>query len=554
MTTVELLKTPDPISQNIIEFARNSASVLVVPKSVAKKTLRDFYEANSTRLRHFANDEDLSRETYKIRELNGSTWLQRTQYAISKLFGGISIGSDDYQASITWGATQSRFAVRDDSIGQLVRLDEDNLSASTLAKYFDLYSGLPVEHRPVFIIETHDTGSKINDRTSQVSDDFGFVSLNGKEKLEELIVARAPSQSLPELLEQYSLNSFSPGSRILLDNGNNPIFDGLAFHQKLAAKLIHLRSIANVKGKFSTIGPAKNLSSNLENIAKLESRHNEQKIALATKVFSNLWLLYCMEGPRDLWDNTMAIASSLDDKLMQAHCFRMINTVERHGAFSDQCSRQAAKIFHENELEDFASYCMNNALVGGFYTNKSVAQDFADLAFASSETIDGFLGVALIMNNAGVAHLIEGKYAQSIEWFKRAASQPSTTLHLMTIKINLAIALFLEGENTSDEELLKMARVVTRQIEPEYKYQIANMLMNLQFLAQGRRELEEQIGLLLIGTGLLDDDVVRTNHSTLESLATKLNFIKAETSVGIGRRAEFIERFGFVPIIHHAWL
>ena len=554
MTTADLLITPDPISENIVDFARNSASVLIVPKAVAKKTLNSFYGANAGRLRHFSSDDELSRETYKIRELNGSTWLQRTQYALSKLFGGISLGSDEYQASITWGATQSRFAVRDDSIGQLVRLDEDNLSASTLAKYFDLYSALPAEHRPIFVIEAHDTGSTINERTKQVSEEFGFVSLSGKEKLQELIIARAPAESFPELLEQYSENSFTPGSRVELINGENPIFDGLGFHQELAAKLIHLRSIANVKGKFATIGPAKSLSLSLEDIAKNEVRSNEQQIALATKVFSNLWLLYCMEGPRELWDNTMAIASSLNDPLMQAHCFRMINTVEPHGSFSDQCSRKAAAVFHDNEIHDFASYCMNNAFVGKFYSDESVAKEFSDLAFASNETIEGFLGVALIMNNAGVAHLVDGQHAEAIEWFKRAAAQPSSKLHLLTIKINLAIALFLEGEDTSDAELIKLARSVIRQIEPQYKYQIANMLLNLKLLAQNRKNLREQIGLMLIETGLLDDDVVKKDHSTLGALAARVELLDFDVQPGFGRRADFILRHGFVPIIHHAWL
>lgn len=128
MTTADLIATPDPISENIVDFARSSAHSA---EGSCEEYPENFYGANASRLRHFSNDDELSRETYKIWELDGSKWLQRNQYPLSKLFDGISLGSDGYQANISWGATQSRFAIRYGSIGQLVRLDENNLSPST---------------------------------------------------------------------------------------------------------------------------------------------------------------------------------------------------------------------------------------------------------------------------------------------------------------------------------------------------------------------------------------------------------------------------------------
>lgn len=548
------IETPDDISRALLSRAREEAEILLIPRSLSRKRMSIFYEQNLNRLRHFSSEKELSKELGRVREMNGSTPTERVRYAVGKIFGGIAIGSSDYQMSISVAGNQSRFAVRDDSINQIVRISENEIRADTLGKYFDAYSGLPREQRPVFIIETHDDGSRIDSRIANVSDEFNFARFSPEKTLESHIVQRTPSKSLSELIDQYTNNSFSSPARLTVDELEDDIVLDRTLHEELAARLLHLRSLANERGKFATVDAAKALSVRLEELSQKPLSPNEQRIALATKVFSNLWMLYCMESPRDLFDNAMAIAKTLDDELMQSHCIRLINTVEKHGSMTDQLLHRAARTFFEHELYDFANFCLNNAYVGKFYSYEPIASEFADVTLASAESIDGFLGRTIMINNVGVAYLIEGNILAATDWFEKATKQPAAPIHTLGAQVNLAIARYLEGDDAECAELNRIARKAVRQLDPRYKYQIANMLLNLAVLAQRSSTSNDEIVDLLSSTGLLRDTVVTTDHTTLAYLANNLWPSAAVTSPGTGRRADFIARHGLVPIFHHAWL
>ncbi|MGE3370829.1 MAG: hypothetical protein AB7I79_18880 [Rhizobiaceae bacterium] len=485
--------------------------------------------------------------------MNGSTTFERVRYAVGKIFGGIVIGPEEYQTQISIAGNHSRFAVRDDSINQVVRISENEVNPRTLGKYLDAYTALPEEQRPLFIIETHDEGSSIDERISRAPDEMNFTRFRPDAVLEKHIVERLPSASIEELVDQYAENSFSAVSRLSVRQFENAIVRDASLHEELAARLFHVRSIANERGKFATTMAAKALSSRLDNVAADRLSDADQRIALASKILSNLWLLYCEESPRLLFDNAMAIAKSLDDELMQAHCIRLINTIEPHGTMTDQMLHRAAKTFHEHELFDFSNFCLNNAYVGKFYTDETIAGAFADLTTASAESIDGFLGRAIMINNVGVAYMIEGDFENACYWFSKVPKEPATPLHSISAEVNLAITQFVDGCDPNGGHLLRLARKTVRQIERNYRYQTANLLLNILRLASGRPE-EGEIHKLVSEAGVFDDPVVTTDHGTLARLVRVASGDTQLSGVGPGRRARFVEKYGLVPIFHHAWL
>ncbi len=548
------IATPDELSREFVLRARNAADVLLIPKSLSRGRLAEFFEQNLSRLRHFDSEKELSKELGRVREMNGSTPFERVRYAIGKVFGGISIGPEEYQTTISIAGNHSRFAVRDDSLHQVVRISENEIQPHTLGKYFDAYTALPEEQRPVFIIETHDDDSRIESRISRVSEEFNFIRFHPDKVLEKHIVERLPSATMGELVGQYSENSFSAASRLSVHQLESSIILDRSLHEELATRLIHVRSIANERGKFATLESARALSKRLEGVASEPLSDSQQRIALASKVLANLWMLYCNEGPRDLFDNAMAIATSLDDELMQAHCARLINTVEAHGPLTDQLLHRAAKTFHEHELFDFSNFCLNNAYVGKFYTDEKVASSFADVTLASAQSIDGFLGRAIMINNVGVAYLIEGDIPRAFDWFSRVLKEPSAPLHALSAEVNRAIAMYVDGDNLSGQQLVKLARKTVRQVDPSYRYQIANLLLNLSVLSRDQQDASEEVFKIASDAGVFQDPIVTSGRSTLGLLAAHAHGHAPIAETGAGRRAAFIAKYGLVPIFHHAWL
>jgi tetratricopeptide (TPR) repeat protein len=192
--------------------------------------------------------------------------------------------------------------------------------------------------------------------------------------------------------------------------------------------------------------------------------------------------------------------------------------------------------------------------VGRFYSFDPSANDFAEAIETSAANIKGFRGLSIMMNNAGVAHLIEGDYAGAIEWLERAGKQPAWPLHRFGIEVNLLIAKFLEGENPEPAELLKLARAASRQIDHRYRYQLANILLNLALFAKAHPDCAAEITAILSEPDLLNDPAVTRDHTTLVQLTNRLGLSDHVATAHPGLRGHFIDRHGFVPIFHHAWL
>lgn len=553
MQSAAVLSTPDPLSERFVRAARTASAIFLIPKSVSRSRLADFYLHNLGQLRHFGSEKALAAESRRLREVAGGRLYQRAVDAIGKIFGGIALGPPEFPIELTLATNSTRFGIRDDSIGQIVRIDENELTATTLAKFLDAYSPLPSDQRPLFIIETHDAASDVERRLRQLPDDMEVLRFGDHGRLREVIVDRLPSQSLSELIDQYRENAFSPVARLGLPALEQQTSSDEPLSIRIAAKLLHLRAVASERGKFETLPAARSLARLLESERQVLDT-SEAEILLAAKVFTNLWLLYCREGERTLFDNSMAIASGLGDELIQAHCLRLINAVHPHSPFTDQCLRQAAKTFFDRGLYDHANYCMNNALVGRFYTMDPCAREFADIIEASAENLDGFRGLAIMMNNAGMASMIEGDTLSAISWFERAANQPSLSLHRFGIQVNAMFARYLEGENPEPGTILKTARAVVRQIDSRYRHHIAHLLLNLYLLAKPAPDCAQEILDLLVDLDLLTDPVVLNDRTTLARLMARLGLADAPTAEHPGLRGRFMERHDFVPGFHHIWL
>src|ERR1700743_945101 len=237
------LSTPDSLSSQLVLRARQKGCVFVFPKSISRLRLDAFYQDNIAKLRHFANDNQLSAEAHRLKSLAGKTILSRVQNAISNLFGSVSVGPEQFPIELTIASHQSRLtAMRDESVGQIVRVEEDEVSQSTLAKYFEAYSLLPADQRPLFVFEANDTSSLLTEKFSQMPSSFPVISFDTTGVLDELILNRRPCSSMAELIDQYSESSFCAIARLSHRELESLIPIDSEIVGRLAAWLFHLRA------------------------------------------------------------------------------------------------------------------------------------------------------------------------------------------------------------------------------------------------------------------------------------------------------------------------
>src|SRR4051812_1561295 len=128
MQSSAILSTPDTLSREMVKAARNSSPIFLVPRSVSRGRLSEFYAANNLRLQHFNNNEELAAESRRLRLLGGRTPFRRASSAVSAIFEGVALSAGDFAVELTFASNQSRFAVRDAAAGQIVRLDENQLT------------------------------------------------------------------------------------------------------------------------------------------------------------------------------------------------------------------------------------------------------------------------------------------------------------------------------------------------------------------------------------------------------------------------------------------
>jgi hypothetical protein len=554
MGASQSLSTPDPFSKQLVLRARQEGCIFVFPKNISRLRLGALYQENIAKLRHFVNDDQLNAEAHRLKSLAGKTILSRVQDAIANLFGSVSVGPEQFPIELTIASHQSRLgAIRDESIGHIVRVEEDEISQSTLAKYFEAYSLMPPDQRPFFVFEAHESGSQLSEKISQMPAAFPVVSFNPAGVLEEIIFNRRPCASMTELVDQYSESAFCAIARLSHKELENLIPADSETVTRLAAWLFHLRASAFERGKFDTLPIAHQAMASLEETKDDAFARGDASLVLTTKVFLNLWLLYCNERSREIFDNSLAIASALNDEIVQAHCFRLINTVHPHGAFSDQCLRRAAKVFSDRGLYNFANYCLNNALVGRFYEDFSPTTEFSELVDRSAANIPNFEGLSILTSNAGVAQLIAGHVGKAISLFDSASALPAMPLHRFSAEVNGIIARYLEGELPDRDKVLRLARALTLQIEPRYRHQIANLLLNLRLAVTSDKEASAEIDEILRGTGSLHDEHVVGEISSLRIAASRAGLLRGNLIDQPGVRGRFIMRYGFVPIFHHTW-
>jgi hypothetical protein len=405
----------------------------------------------------------------------------------------------------------------------------------------------------LFVVTAENSCEILRKKFSQCPGSFQIKEIGEHEVLNQYQISNEGCIDIESFTQQYMEQAFSA-----VANTNDNVFlpadiTESSLIKDLSAKLFRLRSVALSGSKFESIPYANDLHNQVNGLFEQKLSGKNPVIILLFKALTNLWLLYCRERDRGLFDNSLAIACALGDDLVQAHVLRFINLIEKPNVFSEYCLKKATTTFIERHCFDHANYCVNNLLMGKFFSDDEFAYRYTELIEGSASYINNLRGMSIIYNNAGVAFMVENRYHDSLELFDRGLKLPSIPLHRISIQVNRLIAQRLLGDNVSKDEIINVADNALQVIDNKYEYQIANILLNLLNMRSNDDDVRKYILRKLSENGFIENNKIPSSDS-LCNLLSRLNIISGKEYDLPGLRGRFSKRFGFVPIIHHTWL
>lgn len=551
----------DYFSKSLFSIDKRKANqVFVTTPQIADGPLKPFLVRNAKRTLLIRDAKTLEARCRELARAAGGAMFDRFNEAVALLFRSFAVelsggpGSPSLSATVTLASNQNKSSISE-SAENVVYIIEDDVPASLFGRFFQYYSDVPQAKQPLFIIQTEGTAHNLLSRLNRCPPGFIFEEVTPHATLQEYTIENVGCANFRDFVADYTNAVFSTVASTPRPRLDQFDFSEQPLLHELSARLFHLRSKVLELGKFDSVEDATALERFLIEQQSTHLTGSDATVLLLFRALNNLFLLYAKERSRGLLDNSMAIACALGDPLLQAHCLRYINLIEQPGPFAEFCLRGAAERFTVAECYDHANYCVNNLLVGRFYSDQPSADDFERLIGESSELIPNFRGVGIIYNNAGVAHLIEGRPEEARRLFDRGLQKPNMPLHAVGLKVNRMIAEWLAGGQPSESAIIQAAEQASRQIDPRYRYQLASIYLNLLRLSgDGQSDAAQFLFARLNDSGLLEDPQVTGDTHSLYAILCHLKLAAGSGGAHPGLRGRFISRHALVPIIHYTWL
>ena len=268
----------------------------------------------------------------------------------------------------------------------------------------------------------------------------------------------------------------------------------------------------------------------------------------------------------------LQLAKQLDNDILLAHVYRYAYFLE--GYTYDQkieLLNEAYNIFVHNGMEDNAIYCKNNKLVRQFDTSTVDIKEFRTLQEEAIYNVPGLVGMSHILNNTGVAHLMNGYPDEAIPFFDKGldyAYRPERCIQKVAILCNRLIARAYCFDKTEEDELLKVMNLIFDNKElMNIPFISARYAMNIVVLALSK---SKDFGVFLIQKYPVINLVQRAFNDNIlgaGQLMLQLDLIEMQYNLQIlntlnlpnqhiqttGVKKEFLTKTGLNPFIFSTW-
>lgn len=205
-----------------------------------------------------------------------------------------------------------------------------------------------------------------------------------------------------------------------------------------------------------------------ELIVKVDDVHatgeHDLKLLKTFQCILRLYRVFCNDGGSKDVKEALQIANELDSDILLAHVYRYAYFIDGY-TFNEKIGLldKAYDFFCNNGMEDNAIYCKNNKLVRQFDTDTVDVNEFRKLQAEAVHNVPGLVGMSHILNNAGVAHLMNGYPDEAIPFFDKGldyAFRPERCIQKVALMCNRLIAKAYCYENISENEFFKIMNLI----------------------------------------------------------------------------------------------
>lgn len=250
------------------------------------------------------------------------------------------------------------------------------------------------------------------------------------------------ADSPEEFLDAFGRQCFSTCSHTRREILVNQEWSGNSSIKKFCPELLKIRTDLLCDNKNNIRIPLNTLISELEK--KQGVSESDEKLLRSLECISKIFRICCNDsGGQDIMD-AYNLAKGLDNEIILAQVYRYSFFMD----FVPYAERlllldQAYDIFSRNNMEDSAIYCRNNRIIRQFDTDDINVRDFLQLKEKAIYDVPGLVGMSHILNNTGVAHLMNGNPDIAMECFDKGldyAHRPERMIQKIALLCNKLIA------------------------------------------------------------------------------------------------------------------
>lgn len=265
------------------------------------------------------------------------------------------------------------------------------------------------------------------------------------------------------------------------------------------------------------------------------------------------------------------LAEDLGNEILLAHVYRYADLLGNLNRTQKvELLLQGQQLFLKNGIADHALYCENNMLIQQFYSDNIALRTFQSMQREAQYNVPGLVGMSIIYNNVGVAHLYSGLVDQAVVYFEKGLDYSRERIvQRLGLKSNLLIAKHYAYVEISERDILSFVREVFDLLGVEkFTFISANYIANaitisatisrdllhsLLYDFSSMKVLQTALQNNQLGSGSLSEQicVAAAKYGISELYNLKLPQHKSSLS-GIRRR--FIQNHALNPVIFNAWL
>lgn len=393
-----------------------------------------------------------------------------------------------------------------------------------------------------------------------------MIRNSGKSEIFKVINQGATA--IEEFIDAYSRQCFSTCSHTPRNLLLNESWEHRSLVTKYSPAIFKVRSGLLFDEKKEVADDINFIIDTLE--AEMPKNTVDKKLVLNFQCMSKLFRVYCHDYGGDDIQQAFNIAKELDNEILLAHVYRYSHFLNQFNLREkEQLLLKAKAIFTANSIEDHAIYCQNNYLVRDFYSDSINKMAFRDLQSEAVANVPGLVGMSIIYNNTGVAHLYTGEPEEAIIYFRKGLDYSKDRIvQKIGLMCNTLIAKDYCYQLVDEGELRKTLDYVFDNFGlMRLPFIAANYALNIIAIAIKQhpkiiKRLMSEYKIEALVKNALTTNQLGSGSLSLQIaiLSTKCKYfdmpinIPKEVSLISGKRKSFLESHGYNPTIFNAWL